>query len=302
MLCGSTIINKLLKIDEFYFSIIRLKNLNFLLLICQLIEKLRWMGLHDFEFNPTVKSRKTFISLEGDLNMRKALLLILAALFMVSVVGVTAAQDATPLTLGEAVEGEITNDEFEILYSFEGSAGQVALIQMWQSPDAEEYVDTELILQGPSGSDIASGPGDPALYSQATIAMELPEDGTYTIIATRYEGRTGESVGPFVLVANIVEPLVAGSKVDATIYGYDSDLRNVPQQYVVQGSGATKISFTQEIDDLFPDLKLYPWVDGEEYSTPLFTLDDTSKVSSAVVSVELEDGALYILTVRDSFS
>jgi hypothetical protein len=240
--------------------------------------------------------------LEGDLNMRKTLLFMLAALVMISVVGVTAAQDATPLTLGEAIEGEITNDDFEVLYTFDGSAGELALIQMWQAPDAEEYVDTELILQDPSGSDIASGPGDAALYSQATIAVELPEDGTYTIIATRYEGRTGESVGPYVLVANIVEPLAAGSKVDATIYGYDSELRTIPQQYVVQGSGATKISFTQEVGDLFPDLKLYPWIDGEEYSTPLFTLQDTSKVSSAVVSVELEEGTLYILTVRDSFS
>ena len=234
--------------------------------------------------------------------MRKALLLILAALVMVSVVGVTAAQDATPLTLGEAIEGEITNEEFEVLYTFEGSAGEVALIQMWQAPDADEYVDTELILQGPNGRDIASGPGDPALYSQATIALELPEDGTYTIIATRYEGRTGDLIGPFVLVTNIVEPLVAGSKIDATIYGYDSDLRDIPQQYVVQGSGATKISFSQEIDDLFPDLKLYSWEDGKEYSAPLFTLEDTSKVSSAVVSVELDEDTLYILTVRDSFS
>ena len=50
-----------------------------------------------------------------------------------------------------------------------------------------------------------------------------------------------------------------------------------------QGSGATKISFSQELSDLFPDLKLYSWVDGEEYSTPLFTLADTSKVSSAVI-------------------
>lgn len=234
--------------------------------------------------------------------MRKALLLMLAVLVMISAAGITTAQDATPLTLGEAVEGEITDDNFEVLYTFDGKAGELALIQMWQSPDAEEYVDTELILQGPSGSDIAGNPGDPALYSQATIAAELPEDGTYTIIATRYEGRTGDSVGPFGLVANIVTPLTAGAKVDATIYGYEHELRTVPQQYVIQGSGATKISFSQELSDLFPDLKLHPWIDGEEYSTPLFTLENTSGVSSAVMSVELEEGTLYILTVRDSFS
>lgn len=234
--------------------------------------------------------------------MRKALWFMLVLVLAVSVAGVTAAQDATPLTLGESVTGEITADSYEIPYTFDAKAGEVALIQMWEAPDASDYVDTYIILQGPDGKVFAENSNDAALYSNSVVAAVLPDDGTYTVIATRDGGRTGDSVGPYVLVANIVEPLKAGSKIDATIYGYDNKARNTPEQFVVQGSGATKISFSQEISDLFPDLKLYPWLDVDSYPVSLFTLSDTSKTTSAVVSVELEEGTLYILTVKDSFS
>jgi hypothetical protein len=234
--------------------------------------------------------------------MRKALWFMLVLLIAVSIAGVTVAQDATALTLGESVEGEITADSYEIAYTFEGKAGEVALVQMWEAPNADDYVDTYLILQGPDGKVFAENSNDPASYSSSTIAAYLPDDGTYTVIATRDGGRTGESVGPYLLQASIVESLKSGSKVEANIYGYDNDARTVPQQFVVEGSGATKISFSQELSDLFPDLKLYPWEDVNSYPTSLFSLQDTSKVTSAVMSVELEEGTLYILTVRDSFS
>jgi hypothetical protein len=227
------------------------------------------------------------------------MLVIFVALFTA---GVITAQDTTALTLGESVSGEISDDSYEISYTFDGKSGEIALIQMWQDPAASDYVDPYLILESPDGKTFAENSSDSALYSQATIAVSLPDDGTYTVIATRNDGRTGDSIGPYFLVANIVEPLTSGSKVDATIYGYDNENRTIPQQYVVQGSGATKISFSQEISDLFPDLLLYPWEDVDQYPTSLFDLSDTSKVSSAVVSVELDEGTLYLLTVRDSFS
>jgi hypothetical protein len=234
--------------------------------------------------------------------MRKALLFMLVLVIAISVAGITVAQDATALKLGESVSGEITADSYEIPYTFAGKAGEVALIQMWEAPDATDYVDTYLILQGTDGKVFAENSNDPGLYSNSVIAATLPADGTYTVIATRDGGRTGDSVGPYVLVANIVEPLKAGSKVDATIYGYDNKARSVPEQFVIQGSGATKISFSQEISDLFPDIKLYPWLDVDSYPVSLFALTDTSKTTSAVVSVELEEGTFYILTVKDSFS
>lgn len=234
--------------------------------------------------------------------MRKALFLMLVLLVAVSVAGVAAAQDATALTLGEPVEGEITADSYEFPYTFDAKAGDVVLIQMWEAPDASDYVDTYLILQGPDGKVFAENSNDPGNYSNSVIAAVLPDAGTYTVVATRDGGRTGDSVGPYVLQANVVQPLAAGSKIDATIYGYDNDARNVPEQFVVTGSGATKISFSQEISDLFPDIKLYPWEDVDSYPTALFSISDTSKTTSAVISVELEEGKLYVLTVRDSFS
>jgi len=234
--------------------------------------------------------------------MRKALWFTLVMLIAISVAGVTTAQDTTALTLGEAVEGEITASEYEFPYSFEGSAGDTALIQMWQPLDADEYVDTYLILEGPGGDIIVENSNDPANYSGSVIAARLPDDGTYTIIATRDGGRTGDTVGPFVLVANTVETLTSGSKVEATIYGYDSDLRDVPQQFVIEGNGPTKISFSQEISDLFPNLQLYPWASVDEYPAALFDMNSTARVSSAVLSVELQEGILYLLTVSDSFS
>lgn len=233
--------------------------------------------------------------------MRKVFGLMLVMLIALSAAGITAAQD-TALTLGEAITGEITASDYEFSYTFEGSAGDTALIQMWQAPDSSDYVDTYLILEGPDGKVFAENSNDPANYSGSVIAAVLPDDGTYTVIATRDGGRTGSSVGEYVLVVNTVEVLKPGSKVNATIYGWDSDMREIPNQFVVSGSGPTKIGFSQEIGELFPDLKLYPWEDVNSYPDPLFELRDTSQVTNAVVSVELQEGVLYILTVRDSFS
>jgi hypothetical protein len=234
--------------------------------------------------------------------MRRIIFLLIALVVLALGFSAVAAQDATPIELGVPVEGEITNDDYELAYTFTGSAGDVVLIQMYQAPNATDYVDAYLLLEGPNGRVFAENDTDAAYYSQSTIVAELPEDGEYTIIATRYSGRTGNSVGEFILQANVVEPLEAGDKLEATIYGYSADERLTPNQYVIRGSGSVKIGFSQTVGDLFADIYLYPWEDGTSYPESVFELTDTSKLSSAVLTVELEEGVLYVLTVKDSFA
>ncbi len=234
--------------------------------------------------------------------MRRVLIL-LTAVFALSLGAVAVmAQDATPIELGSKVEGEITADTYELLYTFNGSAGDVVLIQMYQPPNPDDYVDSYLILNGTNGRPIAENDTDPAYYGQSTIVKELPDDGEYTIVATRYSGRTGDSVGAFILTASVVTPYTTGDTIDSTIYGYGSDMNSVPQQYVIAGSGSAKIGFSQDIGELFTDLSLFPWEDGTSYPDAVFELTNTSKLGSAVMTVELEEGTYYVLTVKRSFN
>ena len=51
-------------------------------------------------------------------------------LLFVSMTFAAQAQDATPIQYGEIVNGEITEDEYEIAYNFSGTQGDIVVIEM----------------------------------------------------------------------------------------------------------------------------------------------------------------------------
>lgn len=115
-----------------------------------------------------------------------------------------ARQTVFPLTVGgvlaldEPYEGEITGVDYAELLRFEGQAGQTVDITM-DSDDGT--LDTFLILRAPDGREIARNDDrrggvstDAALYR-----VDLPESGTYNLIATRFRQRFGETTGTFTL-------------------------------------------------------------------------------------------------------
>lgn len=91
------------------------------------------------------------------------------------------------LAYGVAVNGAIDNDTTSQIYTFTGSAGERVQITMKASPGSS--LDSYLELQDANGAVVdANDDIVPGQVRDAQIATELPADGSYTIIASRYVG------------------------------------------------------------------------------------------------------------------
>jgi hypothetical protein len=113
------------------------------------------------------------------------------------------AQDA--ITYDEAVTGEITNDTPEISYTFEGNVGDTITISMTA---VGAQFDTYLHLLGPDGEEVAVNDDSGGMLNSLIGPLSLPEDGTYTIVATRCcppNTLTSGSSGTFELVIRETE-------------------------------------------------------------------------------------------------
>lgn len=108
------------------------------------------------------------------------------------------AASATPIVYYQQVTGEITDEQWQDVYSFEGKAGDDVTIDMTST---ESDFDAYLVLFGPDGERIAEnddGPNPP--YSH--LELTLPSDGTYVLVATRFLERDGLAEGGYNLVVS----------------------------------------------------------------------------------------------------
>lgn len=102
---------------------------------------------------------------------------------------------AQPLP-GNTVVDNISRLRPAIAYTFEGNAGQNVLITMDR---ASGNLDTFLILLAPDGSEIARNDDRDDVVTDSTINTALTQDGTFTIVATRYGQTIGGTEGQFTL-------------------------------------------------------------------------------------------------------
>ena len=115
-----------------------------------------------------------------------------------------AALEAPAIASGASVTGTISPGNTFDVYQFDGIAGEVVTIGMTAVTLA---LDTNLYLIGPSGRElIANDDGDPAALGLAGRKTDsqisgyiLPENGPYTIIATRYGNQYGGTIGVYQL-------------------------------------------------------------------------------------------------------
>ncbi|MBN1201068.1 MAG: PPC domain-containing protein [Anaerolineae bacterium] len=219
-----------------------------------------------------------------------ALVAVLALPLVVT--SVAEAQGGEALELGQWVEGELTEAEYEVFYTFEGTAGTVLVFEMY----ATTYdLDPVLILRDPSGVAIAQNDDFSGLDSM--LILELPADGEYTILATRSGGSTGSSFGPYRLRASEASVLEVGGSVEATVYAdYEKDMPNL---FVVkpEATGTYAFSFEQPEGDLRAMFRL----SNAEDDMLVFELTETAGVRTGTLNTDLEGGMVYVLTVRQSF-
>lgn len=98
---------------------------------------------------------------------------------------------ASRLAYGDTVNGVIDDDTSSQIYRFDGAAGDRVRILMEATPGSS--LDCYLELQAEDGTVIdANDDIDPGVIRDSRITVELPADGTYAIIASRYVGDDAE--------------------------------------------------------------------------------------------------------------
>lgn len=113
-------------------------------------------------------------------------------------------ESALALVSGQPVTGVITPSNTFDVYTFDGVTGESVTINMAAS---SQTLDTKLFLISPSGIEIAENDdGDPVLLGATgrttdSILSEiiLPENGPYTILATRFGTVYGGTIGGYTL-------------------------------------------------------------------------------------------------------
>lgn len=126
---------------------------------------------------------------------RLTILLIVLALVLMALPMANAQGTAGDgvLEFGETERGEISNETFEVEYTFTGTAGQVVVIQMLPVDEFGDLSSPGIILLDSANTVL----GAHDTFGNLTFAAQLPADGDYTVIATRRDGRSGDSFGEY---------------------------------------------------------------------------------------------------------
>ena len=131
-------------------------------------------------------------------------LYMILAVMLFAPMALAFAQDEGPLGYGDSIQGEITNRNFEIEYSFEGTVGEVVVIQMTPEDTRDGLTRPSVILLDTEFEVLSTVTGN---RDAATLVYMLPADGEYFILATRHDGRAGDSVGAYTLVIEQVSEI-----------------------------------------------------------------------------------------------
>ncbi len=123
--------------------------------------------------------------------------LLLASLGLFAAGSTMAQQGATPIAVGETVEGEITSSDYQQLYTLTATAGESVTITMTGDGELDSY----LLVQD-SNENVLTEDDDSAGGTDAKIAFTVGEDGDYTIVATRSGFKEGSSTGSYQLTVD----------------------------------------------------------------------------------------------------
>lgn len=220
--------------------------------------------------------------------MRKIFILLVIAL---SFAFPATAQDTT-IEYGQTVTGEITNREFEVPFDFEGSEGDVLIILMAAVDTLGDLNSPEIILLDEEGEIIGDTSGAFSING-ALLAIELPASGNYTILASRVDGRAGDSVGEFTLELINPPALTLGEPMTDTI---SSEGRS--NFYVIHNDGTDMtLSYSKQEGDFSPQLGIN--VINEDYDLRSVVSVGGGELVTATVNVPTTND-LYVVSLEEA--
>ncbi|HEX2622611.1 MAG TPA: PPC domain-containing protein, partial [Phototrophicaceae bacterium] len=228
--------------------------------------------------------------------------------------------EGTNLRYGDSVSGTITDTTSSVNYTFEGKSGDTVTIRMRVDNGS---LDPYLQLLDASGSVLIENDDDPNGNRDSAIEVfELPADGTYTIVATRFQGELGGTVGDFTLSLESENGSASNQSAATATPGAQANV--LPGDIHIEGlltmDGSVSGELTPDKPVLFyryeatageivtfsadsPDKKLDPLLilvapDGKEIARD----DDASRFNrgSIVDSIRFPEAGQYLLVVTRS--
>jgi len=121
----------------------------------------------------------------------------------------SARQGGGTVRYGETVRGVLEDTQFEQRWTFEGQRGEVIRVVMAAVEEVPGGLDGYLILEGPDGSVLHEVDDANDSVMPAIDAYELPANGRYTLVATRFGFANGFSEGEYTLTLEQVGALPA---------------------------------------------------------------------------------------------
>jgi hypothetical protein len=166
-------------------------------------------------------------------------MLMVLALMLVAVAGVQAQDSLEP---GTPVEGAITADTSEVVYSYDATAGEVVVLQLFPVDILADYDEPMIVIQDADGNELMRRES----FGNTTAVWEFAEEGTYTIIASRADE---DSVGEYTLTLINPQELAMGDMVEGTTDN-DTDV-----YYMYRGDEDFIVYFTRD-GDFAPEVSI----------------------------------------------
>jgi hypothetical protein len=222
--------------------------------------------------------------------MSKTVRLIGILILSLSMTLLAQAQDSTPIGYDDTVNGEITADAFEIPYTFKGAEGDIVLVEMRRANTDSGLYNAALVVLDPGGSLIADS-ADYIAYegAEAIVAVELPENGEYTILATRDSGRSGEEIGEFVLKLFNLE-ILGEELIEGEVTNDTQD-----QYYAVVANGSFTVNY-RVLSSNYAPLVDVNYVNEDGYFESAGSMSGL-RLDAGSVQVFAEAGELYVVAI-----
>jgi len=217
-------------------------------------------------------------------------LLILMILLLIPVALVSAQE---PLEPGTPVRGEITDDAYEVEYTFSGTADSVVVIEML-AEDEEGFsteLTSQLVILDSEGS-VVIDTSDNFVFGDAVLVTVLPADDDYTVIASREDGQAGETTGEYSIELIVPQVLMVGDKITDEVSSEDE-----PAYYVINAEEDFILRYTKNAGDFDPEINISTIADNnsdfEDYALASGKLDN-------VAMGDIEAG-VYVVRVQEAF-
>ncbi len=222
--------------------------------------------------------------------MKRIVLFFVIALLLVPIAAVNA-QEA--LEVGVPIRGEITNDAFEVEYTFSGTADSVVVIEMLAEDDDGFMNDltAQIIVLASSGT-VVVDTADNFTFSDAVLVTQLPADDEYTVIATREDGRSGDTEGQYTLRLNVPEVLSMDTAAEG-VAGSETGT----EYFVINSEEDFVLRYIKSAGDYNPEVLL------SEIDSNNSDFEDYASVNGGVTNLSLGDipAGLYVVQVQEGF-